>query len=167
SGEKTLNVSGDSPTSYVLEVDLQHPRGIDDRQSDLDMAPEGRKPPRSKKEKMLATLYNKEHGKCKVCYRDTDSLIYAIETLELHEDMKIKIARIDASDYPENNPYYIRHGGNENRAYGFTVNEQEVISLYDPPHLLKGIRMLEAKVKFQWKKKEQTASWEDVTKLSE
>ncbi|GJQ87763.1 hypothetical protein Trydic_g14174 [Trypoxylus dichotomus] len=55
-----LNIPDDSPTGYILEVDLQYPQGIHDRQSDLPMAPEKRKPPGSREEKLLATLYNKE-----------------------------------------------------------------------------------------------------------
>lgn len=46
---------------------------------------------------------------------------------------------------------FIRRG-EENKLLGFTVNGQEVIPLYDPPHLLKGIRnnLLDCDAKFTW-----------------
>lgn len=39
----------------------------------------------------------------------------------------------------ETNEYYIRRG-TENRSLGYEIDEQEIVPLYDPPHLLKGIR---------------------------
>ncbi|GJQ68372.1 hypothetical protein Trydic_g2972, partial [Trypoxylus dichotomus] len=59
-----LNIPADSPTGYILEVDLQYPQGIHDRQGDLPMAPEKRKPLGSREEKMPATLYNTERICC-------------------------------------------------------------------------------------------------------
>lgn len=55
-----FNVPDDNPIGYILEVDLEYPRHIHDRHSDLPMAPEKMIPPSSKELKMLATLYSKE-----------------------------------------------------------------------------------------------------------
>ncbi|KAI4468158.1 transposase protein [Holotrichia oblita] len=59
--------------------------------------------------------------------------------------------------------------GEENKNLGFVIDGQEIIPLYDAPHLLKGIRnrLMEAKAKFVWKQSEQTASWEDIVKVYE
>ncbi|KAK9710416.1 Transposase protein [Popillia japonica] len=59
--------------------------------------------------------------------------------------------------------------GKENRTLGFVIDGQEIIPLYDAPHLLKGIRnrLMEAKAKFVWKHSEQTASWKDIVKVYE
>ncbi|GJQ86977.1 hypothetical protein Trydic_g19814 [Trypoxylus dichotomus] len=55
-----VNIPDDSTIGYILEVGLQYSQSIHDRQSDLAMAPEKRKPPGSRGEKMLAILYNEE-----------------------------------------------------------------------------------------------------------
>lgn len=43
--------------------------------------------------------------------------------------------------------------GEEYNKYGFIINEKEIVPLYDPPHLLKGIRnnFLKADIKFKWR----------------
>lgn len=58
----------------------------------------------------------------------------------------------------------------ENRYFGFVVGDQEIVCMYDVPHLLKGIRnnTLEADVQFKWlQDKIQLASWRDVVALYE
>ena len=44
----------------------------------------------------------KYEDKAKVCYTDTDSLVYHIQTEDVYEDMKKDIDEYDFSDYPEN-----------------------------------------------------------------
>lgn len=56
-----FNLPNDSPIGYILEVDLDYPEEIHDRQKDLPMAPEKSAPPGFKEEKMLATLVNKKN----------------------------------------------------------------------------------------------------------
>lgn len=55
-----------------------------------------------------------------------------------------------------------------NKTIGFTV-DREIIPIYDPPHLLKGIRnnMLNSSIEFSWKKKSQIATWADIVQLYE
>lgn len=57
--------------------------------------------------------------------------------------------------------------GEENRLMGFLVNDQEIVPLFDSPHLLKGIRnnLLEHDAIFCWKNGQQKASWTDVVNL--
>ncbi|KAJ8968825.1 hypothetical protein NQ314_002087 [Rhamnusium bicolor] len=61
--------------------------------------------------------------------------------------------------------------GKEDEYFGFTVDGQEVVPLYDVPHLLKGVRnrTMEAdKVTFKWKKEhDQTATWDTIIKAYE
>lgn len=57
----------------------------------------------------------------------------------------------------------------EDKYVGFLINQQEIVPLYDPPHLLKGIRnnLLKADVHYQWKSDMQVASWKDIVSLYE
>ena len=57
----------------------------------------------------------------------------------------------------------------ENKMFGFTVNGQEIIPIYDPPHLIKGLRnnLLQHDAKFVWNGKYYTASWDDLVNLYE
>lgn len=57
----------------------------------------------------------------------------------------------------------------EYRSEGFFVNETEIIPIYDPPHLLKGIRnnLLKYDCMFIWKGKQQKASWDHIKKFYE
>lgn len=57
--------------------------------------------------------------------------------------------------------------GEENRLMGFQINSHEVVPLFDPPHLLKGVRnnLLEHNASFVWKNGPQKASWQDVVSL--
>ena len=55
-----MNVALDSPTDYVLEVDLEYPQHLHDAHSDLPFYPTCEKPPDKWEEKLLATLYDKK-----------------------------------------------------------------------------------------------------------
>ena len=59
--------------------------------------------------------------------------------------------------------------GKEFRLTGFEINGEEIIPLYDPPHLIKGLRnnLLEHDVSFQWKDFKGTASWKDIKLMYE
>ncbi|EZA58861.1 hypothetical protein X777_01036 [Ooceraea biroi] len=59
----TLDVNAippDSPTGYILEVDLKYPRYLHDAHADLPFCPTRKAPPDKRQEKLLATLRDKE-----------------------------------------------------------------------------------------------------------
>jgi len=56
-----MNVALDSPTGYILEVDLEYPQHLHDAYADLLFCPTRDKPPSKRKNKLFATLYNKKH----------------------------------------------------------------------------------------------------------
>ncbi|XP_077278612.1 uncharacterized protein LOC143906406 [Temnothorax americanus] len=53
-------IASDSPTGYILEVDLEYPQCLHDTHADLPFCPTSDKPPGKRVNKLLATLYNKE-----------------------------------------------------------------------------------------------------------
>ncbi|XP_066585457.1 uncharacterized protein [Prorops nasuta] len=53
------SVPEDSSAGYILEVDLEYPRKLHDRHSNLPFCPVREKPPGSRQEKLLATLNDK------------------------------------------------------------------------------------------------------------
>ncbi|XP_070526244.1 uncharacterized protein [Cardiocondyla obscurior] len=54
-------IAVDSPTGYILEVDLEYPASVHDMHSDLPFCPTREKPPGVKHDKkLLATLYDKK-----------------------------------------------------------------------------------------------------------
>ncbi|XP_071650009.1 uncharacterized protein [Temnothorax longispinosus] len=53
-------IASDSPTGYILEVDLKYPQCLHDAHADLPFCPTSDKPPGKRENKLLATLYNKE-----------------------------------------------------------------------------------------------------------
>lgn len=59
--------------------------------------------------------------------------------------------------------------GIENRLQGFSINGEEIVPLYDVPHLLKGVRnnLLDKPASFTWKNGVQTAMWGDIIRLYE
>ncbi|XP_024893432.1 uncharacterized protein LOC112468467 [Temnothorax curvispinosus] len=50
----------DSPTGYILEVDLEYPQDKHDAHADLPFCPMRDKPPGKRQDKLLATLHDKE-----------------------------------------------------------------------------------------------------------
>jgi len=55
-----MNVALDSPTGYILEVDLEYPQHLHDAHADLRFCPTRDKPSGKREDKLLATLYDKK-----------------------------------------------------------------------------------------------------------
>lgn len=57
--------------------------------------------------------------------------------------------------------------GEENRCKGFLIDDEEVVPLFDPPHLLKGIRndLLKKDIHYKQDDKIKQASWKDIVSL--
>ncbi|KAB0800837.1 hypothetical protein PPYR_06576 [Photinus pyralis] len=62
--------------------------------------------------------------------------------------------------------HFLREG-QENRLFGFLVNNQEIVPFYDVPHLLKGIRnnLLNKDLHFVMNNKKGIASWKHIVKF--
>jgi len=77
------DVTLDSPTGYILEIDLEYPQHLHDAHADLPFCPTHDKPP-GKRENKLATLYDKKryviHYHCggdrKIIYRRFPENVY-------------------------------------------------------------------------------------------
>jgi len=54
-----MDVALDSPTGYILEVDLEYPEHLHDAYADLPFCPT-REPPDKREDKLFATLYDKK-----------------------------------------------------------------------------------------------------------
>ena len=53
-------IASDSPTGYILEVDLEYPQDVHDEHTDLPFCPTRDKPPGKRQAKLLATLFDKK-----------------------------------------------------------------------------------------------------------
>ncbi|XP_050457754.1 uncharacterized protein LOC126854768 isoform X2 [Cataglyphis hispanica] len=53
-------IASDSPTGYILEVDLEYPQHLHNAHADLPFCPIRDKPPGKREDKLLATLYDKK-----------------------------------------------------------------------------------------------------------
>ncbi|KAG5339160.1 PDZD4 protein, partial [Acromyrmex charruanus] len=53
-------IAPDSPTGYILEVELEYPQHLHDQHTDLSFCPTRDKLPDKRKDKLLATLYDKK-----------------------------------------------------------------------------------------------------------
>jgi len=56
----STDVALDSPTGYILEVDLEYPQHLHDAHADLPFCPTRDKPPGERENKLLVTLYDKK-----------------------------------------------------------------------------------------------------------
>ncbi|XP_053990013.1 uncharacterized protein LOC128882439 [Hylaeus volcanicus] len=54
------SIAADSPTGYILEVDLEYQQRLHDIHADLPFCPTCAKPPGKREDKLLATLYDKQ-----------------------------------------------------------------------------------------------------------
>ncbi|XP_039312526.1 uncharacterized protein LOC120359374 [Solenopsis invicta] len=55
-----MDIALDSPTGYILEIDLEYPQHLHDAHIDLPFCPMRDKPPGKRQDKLLATLYDKK-----------------------------------------------------------------------------------------------------------
>jgi len=55
-----MDVALDSPTGYILEVDLEYSQHLHDVHTDLPFCPTRDKPPDKRENKLFATLYDKK-----------------------------------------------------------------------------------------------------------
>ncbi|XP_039311000.1 uncharacterized protein LOC120358987 isoform X2 [Solenopsis invicta] len=55
-----MDIALDSPTGYILEIDLEYPQHLHDAHIDLSFCPMRDKPPGKRQDKLLATLYDKK-----------------------------------------------------------------------------------------------------------
>lgn len=78
-----FNMPDDNPVDYILEVDLYYPQNLHDAHSDLPLAAPKCRPPNSKEETMLVTLWKKADH-----YRNLKQ--YVKEGLELTKIHRIK-----------------------------------------------------------------------------
>jgi hypothetical protein len=56
--------------------------------------------------------------KAQLCYTDTDSLLYHVETENVYEDMNANSQLYDFSDYPKDHPCYLSHGNKNKKVVG-------------------------------------------------
>lgn len=71
--------------------------------------------------------------------------------------------------YAETREYFLARG-EVNKLFGILISNQEVIPIYDPPHLLKGMRnnFFKYPLHFKWRQnKIETAKWEHIKQLYE
>ena len=54
------SIALDSPTGYILEVDLEYPQHLHNAHTNLPFCPTRDKPPGKRENKLLATLYDKK-----------------------------------------------------------------------------------------------------------
>lgn len=125
-----------------------------------------------RKWKQPVAYYFTQHGmKVPDIVRNIKQIITALQKIGLNvvatiSDQHPSNSKAISNLKEETNAMHLRKGI-ENRLMGFYVNQQEVVHLYDPPHLLKCVRnnLLMHNCKFTWKRKEQAASWNDIETL--
>jgi len=55
-----MTITLDSPTGYILEVDLEYPQHLHDAHTDLPFCSTRDKPPSKREDKLFVTLYDKK-----------------------------------------------------------------------------------------------------------
>ncbi|KAG5337044.1 SETMR methyltransferase, partial [Acromyrmex charruanus] len=84
-----------SPTGYILEVDLEYPQHLHDQLTDLPFCPTRDKPPGKREIKLLATLYDKQHYV--IHYRNLQCIRHSPRVTKIH---RVVVARtITFDDY--------------------------------------------------------------------
>jgi len=81
------SIALDSPTGYILEVDLEYPQHLHDAHTDLPFCPTRDKPLGKRELKLLATLYDKKryiihYGNLQQCTR------HGLRVTKLHRILK-------------------------------------------------------------------------------
>ncbi|XP_036146767.1 uncharacterized protein LOC118646925 [Monomorium pharaonis] len=80
-------IASDSPTEYILEVDLEYPRDLHDAHTDLPFCPTRDKPPGKREHKLLATLYEKK--RYVIHYRNLQQCTrHGLRIAEIHRVLK-------------------------------------------------------------------------------
>ncbi|XP_036139531.1 uncharacterized protein LOC118644648 [Monomorium pharaonis] len=80
-------IAPDSPTGYILEVDLEYPQNLHDAHADLPFCPTRDKPPGTREEKLLATVCDKK--RYIIHYRNLQQCMrYGLRVTQIHRVLK-------------------------------------------------------------------------------
>ncbi|KAJ8911488.1 hypothetical protein NQ315_010860 [Exocentrus adspersus] len=103
-------------------------------------------------------------AKLKVIIRAVHTTVLKIIATVCDQFNSAAINRLNTESRQE----FIRKG-TEYKSRGFYVDNNEIIPIYDTPHLLKGIRnsLMKYRFCFKWKKDNQIASWKHVVNFYE
>ena len=93
--------------------------------------------------------------KIKVCYKDTDSLLYRVETENLYSEMATVKQLLDLSDYPEEQFLYDK----TNKKFPLTMTDElqgkvlsEVVCLYSRSFIVFNFKAVSNRVQKEYKK---------------
>jgi len=81
-----MDVALDSPTGYILEIDLEYPQDLHDAHADLSFWPTRDKPPGKQEDKLLATLYDKK--RYVIHYRNLQQSRHGLRVTKIHRILK-------------------------------------------------------------------------------
>ena len=80
-------IAPDSPTGYILEVDLEYPQNLHDAHADLPFCPTRDKPPGTREEKLLATVCDKK--RYIIHYRNLQQCMrHGLRVTQIHRVLK-------------------------------------------------------------------------------
>ncbi|XP_036142333.1 uncharacterized protein LOC105836820 [Monomorium pharaonis] len=81
------SIALDSTTGYILEVDLEYPQHLHDAHADLPFCPTRDKPPGTRQEKLLATVYDKK--RYVIHYRNLQQCMrHGLRVTQIHRILK-------------------------------------------------------------------------------